>query len=322
MWNARLNEKFTNRLIGYCHNKRVLIVGNAVSLFNKPYGEFIDSFDVVVRMGKGFPHPEFKENLGSKTDVWVLSNLRANHYIDFKDTPYKVLNISQISVYDKNRTTTTISKFFYAKDFEVYKDYFLMGNIEDTRRLIKAAYGNINIDERASQGALTLAYFTNIIRSYKELHVIGFDFFEGKIQYELQGEINEVSSFHLPVPSHKGINSNPHAGLYTGRHPDKDYILKLRDEGKIIFHEMEKVEDTPKEKVDIIMNKFRKKGSLVKLETREAGASPTLIANKAPKDETGAIPEKMLLDYISSSTEEKIETMKQLNGETDDRTSN
>lgn len=263
MWNKRLNEKFTNRLIGYCQNKRVIIVGNSISMFNKPYGEFIDSFDVVVRMGKGYPWPEFQEHLGSKTDVWILSILRANHYKEFKETPYQILNISQMSIYDKNKTTTTISKYFYEDDFELYKDYFLMGNASQTRGLIKAAYGKVDINQRASQGALTLAYFTNTIRSYKELHVIGFDFFEGRLQYEINGEVNEVSSFHLPVPSYKGTNSNPHANLLAPEHLDKKYILSLRDKKKIIFHEMEKVEDTPKEKVDLIMAKFRKYGAFV-----------------------------------------------------------
>ncbi len=271
MWNKRLNDKFENRLIGYCQNKRVLIVGNSISLFNKPYGEFIDSFDVVVRMGKGYPWPEFKEHLGSKTNVWVLSILRANHYPDFKGTPFQVLNISQISVYDSKRNTTTISKHFYEEDFEIYKDYFVMGDIKKTRALIKIAYGTVDINQRASQGALTLAYFTNIIRHYKELHVIGFDFFEGKLQYEMNGEVNEVSSFHLPVPSLKGSNSNPHAGMLVEGHPDKRYIEKLRDEGKIIFHEMEPLVNTPElqDKVQLIMNKFRKRATLLNVETSE-----------------------------------------------------
>ena len=267
MWNKRLNEKFTNRLIGYCQGKKVLVVGNSVSLFNKSYGEFIDSFDVVVRMGKGYPWPEFKEHLGTKTDVWVLSILRANHYKEFKGTPYQILNISQMSIYDKEKSTTSVSKHFYEDDFELYNDYFLMGNISQTRSLIKRAYGKVDINDRASQGTLTLAYFTNIIKSYKELHVIGFDFFEGRVQYELNGEINEVSSFHLPVPSYKGTNSNPHAGLYSKEHLDKKYILSLRDSGKIIFHEMEKVESTPKEKIELMLGKFRKTGSLIKTET-------------------------------------------------------
>ena len=271
MWNRRLNDKFENRLIGYCQNKRVLIVGNSISLFNKPYGEFIDSFDVVVRMGKGYPWPEFKEHLGSKTDVWVLSILRANHYPDFKGTPYQVLNISQISVYDSKKSTTTISKHFYEEEFEIYKDYFVMGDIKKTRALIKTAYGTVDINQRASQGALTLAYFTNIIRSYKELHVIGFDFFEGKVQYEMNGEVNEVSSFHLPVPSLKGSNSNPHAGMLVEGHPDKRYIQRLRDEGKIIFHEMEPLVNTPElqDKVQLMMGKFRKRATLLNVETSE-----------------------------------------------------
>lgn len=271
MWNKRLNDKFENRLIGYCQNKRVLIVGNSISLFNKPYGEFIDSFDVVVRMGKGYPWPEFKEHLGSKTDVWVLSILRANHYPDFKGTPFQVLNISQISVYDSKKSTTTISKHFYEEEFEIYKDYFVMGDIKKTRALIKIAYGTVDINQRASQGALTLAYFTSIIRSYKELHVIGFDFFEGKVQYELNGEVNEVSSFHLPVPSLKGSNSNPHAGMLVEGHPDKRYIQRLRDEGKIIFHEMEPLVNTPElqDKVQLMMNKFRWRATLLNVETSE-----------------------------------------------------
>jgi Glycosyltransferase family 29 (sialyltransferase) len=274
MWNKRLNDKFENRLIGYCQDKRVLVVGNSISLFNKPYGEFIDSFDVVVRMGKGYPWPEFKEHLGSKTDVWVLSMLRANHYVEFKDAAYKVLNISQISLYDSERTTTSISKHFYDTDFQIYRDYFLMGDAAQTKALIKKAYGSINVNERASQGALTLSYFTNIVRSYKELHVIGFDFFEGRVQYELMGAVNEVSSFHLPVPSVKGTNSNPHAGLYTKEHMDKKYILSLKDQGKIIFHEMDKVENTPREKIDLMMARFRKHGTFIKNETMVAKDLP------------------------------------------------
>lgn len=271
MWNKRLNDKFENRLIGYCQDKRVLIVGNSVSLFNKPYGEFIDSFDVVVRLGKGYPWPEFKEHLGSKTDVWVLSILRANHYKDFKNTPYQLLNIAQISVYDKERTTTTVSKYFYEHDFEIYKDYFMMGDITKTRALIKAAYGVVDINQRTSQGALTLSYFINVIRSYKELHVIGFDFFEGKVQYKLKDEVNEVSSFHLPVPSLKGRNSNPHAGMSTEGHPDKKYILGLKEENKIIFHPMEPLVHTPEleTKVMQLMAKYRRTGELVSIETSE-----------------------------------------------------
>ena len=75
MWNRALNDQFVLKLRAFCQGKKVLIVGNALSLFAKPYGEFIDSFDVVVRVGKGFPHPEFKDHLGTKKDVWMASLL-------------------------------------------------------------------------------------------------------------------------------------------------------------------------------------------------------------------------------------------------------
>lgn len=271
MWNRRLNDKFTNRLIGYCQGKRVLVVGNSLSLFNNPRGDFIDSFDVVVRLGKGYPYPEFKEYLGAKTDVWMLSILRANHYKDFVGTPYQVLNISQMSIYDQEKTTTSISKHFYANDFEIYKDYFLMGDIRQTRNLIKHAYGKVDIEQRVSQGALTLAYFTTVIRSYKELHVYGFDFFEGKVSYELEGEINEVSSFHLPVPTVKGTNSNPHAGMYRPGHPDKDFVMRLKNEKKITLHEMESIPQTPEmvERIQMLMSKYRKRGKFLEAKTTD-----------------------------------------------------
>lgn len=271
MWNQILNDKFTNRLIGFCHGKRVLIVGNSLSLFNEPRGDFIDSFDVVVRLGKGYPWPEFKDYLGARTDVWVLSNLRANHYKEFAGTPYQVLNISQMSIYDNTKKTTSITKEFYEDDFQIYKDYFLMGNIRKTRALIKMAYGRVDIQERASQGALTLSYFTNVIKSYKELHVYGFDFFEGKIRYEMQGEVNEVSSFHIPIPTHKGTNSNPHAGMYVKGHPDKDYVLRLKEQNKIIFHEMKPLEQNAqiKETIQQLMNKYRKSATFIEAETSE-----------------------------------------------------
>jgi len=265
MWNKRLNEKFTNRLIGFCQNKKVLIVGNAISLFANEYGDFIDSFDVVVRMGKGYPYPEFQKQLGSKTNVWMLSVLRHGHSKQFKDTEYKVLNISQIGLYENDRGNISIPKsFFVNDDFQLYKDYFLMGNLPETQRLVKKVYGVVDKEQRSSQGGLTIAYFTETIRSYNELHLIGFDFFETKFQYKLDNEINEVSSFHLPIPAYKGANSNPHKNLY-GSNPgdiEKNYVKSLVDKNKIIFHEMTNKQLSP-EATKMIMERYRPAGEAV-----------------------------------------------------------
>lgn len=269
MWNRELNTAFTNKLVSFCQGKRVIVVGNSLSLFAKPYGEFIDSFDIVVRLGKGYPWPEFAENMGTKTDVWMASLLRTTNYKEFKDVPFKILNITQMSLYDLKKQTSSIPKILYNEDFQIYKDYFLMGNADQTLGLIKRSYGKVDMLERASQGVLTLSYFTNRVRSHKELHVIGFDFFESRIQYEMDGHINEVSSYHMPVPVYKGTNTNPHAGLGSGKNLDREYIQKLKNENKIIFHEMEPLVNTPEtsKKMQLIMEKYRKKGTIVSIGT-------------------------------------------------------
>lgn len=51
-------------------NKKVIIVGPSPSLEGRGIGEWIDSFDVVVRLNKGFPvEHQHKSDLGSKIDI-------------------------------------------------------------------------------------------------------------------------------------------------------------------------------------------------------------------------------------------------------------
>lgn len=56
-------------------NKTISVVGNAKSLFDKNYGEEIDSADVVCRIKRGFfmLHPNDVKSHGKKTDVWFLN---------------------------------------------------------------------------------------------------------------------------------------------------------------------------------------------------------------------------------------------------------
>lgn len=54
----------------YLKNKRVIIVGPANSLIGKNQGEFIDSFDVIIRPNNGWDLPEnLFLDYGSRTDV-------------------------------------------------------------------------------------------------------------------------------------------------------------------------------------------------------------------------------------------------------------
>lgn len=57
--------------------KTVAIIGNAMSLFDKSYGDEIDSHDVVVRLNKAamlYDRMDVAKSHGRKTDVWIFWN--------------------------------------------------------------------------------------------------------------------------------------------------------------------------------------------------------------------------------------------------------
>ena len=60
-------------------NKNVILVGPCKSLEQSNKGEYIDGFDVVVRVKKGYPIPNYRiKDLGSKTNI-LYSNLRMDN---------------------------------------------------------------------------------------------------------------------------------------------------------------------------------------------------------------------------------------------------
>ena len=64
---------------------RVILVGNSVELLQHEYGSYIDSFDTIVRFGKGIPTDENFEQIGKKTNIWITGFLRQRHYHKFEN---------------------------------------------------------------------------------------------------------------------------------------------------------------------------------------------------------------------------------------------
>jgi len=57
-------------------NKSIAIIGNAKSLFDKTYGDEIDSHDVVIRINRGIEictQPDNIKTHGKKVDVWCFN---------------------------------------------------------------------------------------------------------------------------------------------------------------------------------------------------------------------------------------------------------
>lgn len=63
----------------FIKNKRVALVGNALSIFDKKNGKLIDSYDVIIRFNYGFV--KSIESQGIKTDIHILAvNLKSEEY--------------------------------------------------------------------------------------------------------------------------------------------------------------------------------------------------------------------------------------------------
>jgi hypothetical protein len=257
MFNQDLNDRAANKLKEYCRGKRVLLVGNAASLFNHEYGDLIDSYDVVVRFGKGIPTVETKKHLGSKTDVWFFGTLRASMFQSWKDARFKIFNYTQIGLYDPNNSVLQFPSIMTTDKFQIYKHYFIMGDSSLHKRLISEIYplpkpkSDWKKAPRISQGTLCFLYFDKVIQTQAQLDFVGFDFFESILKFELEGKQKQIYSWHVPIPMNSHEH-NPH-----GADKEKDYILKrvAESQNKMFIHPMNT--DIPSEVSANLINKYR-----------------------------------------------------------------
>ena len=187
------------------NDKNVILVGNSVEMLNYEHGEFIDSHDVVMRMGRGIPNPRGLEDntkaIGTKSDVWVTGFLREN--------TIKQPHIKKIPIILLNRTRMYMKsprEPYHLKDYttmftdnqilEIYDEFGFV----DTNDKTNPKYG------RPSNGFITLLYLTRKC-SYKSLTLIGFDFFAK--YYPIKVGKARPQSWHLPHNKHI---ETPHHG--------------------------------------------------------------------------------------------------------------
>lgn len=163
--------KIDNNYNNILKNKKVVIVGPSPSLEDKNLGNWIDSFDIVIRLNTAFPIKEEKYNdLGKKTDIQYHS-LCTDEFngglVRFKEL--KENNVFLSCPYPKLIQPFTLDfvKFFEEnKKWEVpYHEIGLMYYQE----IVKM------IGTRPNTG--TLAILDILAHDIKELHIIGFTWF-------------------------------------------------------------------------------------------------------------------------------------------------
>ena len=189
-------------------NKNVVLVGNSVEILNYEKGEYIDSFDVVIRMGKGYPRSPYDKFIGKKIDIWASGFLRAEQHQNKVKVP-KLLNRTRIDL-NKPREVEGdwVTMFSDEELFEIYDEF---------------GYVNNETLGRPSNGFIVLLWLIKKAWVWKSLTLIGFDFFAKSAPFKV-GEMHP-NSWHLPRNTVSEIPHNVPA--------EKEYALEMSRNGII-----------------------------------------------------------------------------------------
>ena len=195
-------------ILDILENKNIVLVGNSVEILNHQKGNHIDSFDVVIRMGKGYPRPHYNKFIGKKMDIWASGFLRAEAHMDRIEVP-KLLNRTRIDL-NKPREVEGewVTMFTDEELFEIYDDF---------------GYENNATLGRPSNGFIVLLWLIKKAWVWKSLTLIGFDFFAKSAPFKV-GEMHP-NSWHLPRNTVSEIPHNVPA--------EKEYALEMSRNGII-----------------------------------------------------------------------------------------
>ena len=200
---ARLEE-----VLNILENKNVVLVGNSVEILNYEKGEFIDSFDVVIRMGKGYPRSSHNKLIGKRIDLWAAGFLRAEAHMEKIKVP-KLLNRTRIDLnIPRDVEGDWLTMFTDEELFEIYDEF---------------GYENNATLGRPSNGFIVLLWLIKKAWVWKSLTLIGFDFFAKSAPFKV-GEMHP-NSWHLPRNTVSEIPHNVPA--------EKEYALEMSRNGII-----------------------------------------------------------------------------------------
>ena len=164
--------------------KNIILVGNSLSALEKDNGELIDSYDLVLRFGKGVPDL-YPKQLGTRTDIWSTGAFRQGMR-DYWPKEAKVL-------YNPGRWGGKVEPSLPNYEYiQMYDPATIKG--------IGASYGDTV--GRLSAGAVTAHWLCNTPEcEFASITLINFDFFHtaGTYNDNKHGVVNVASSWHIPL---------------------------------------------------------------------------------------------------------------------------
>ncbi len=204
------------RFINYVKDKRVIIVGPSNHNIGKNSGEFIDSFDIVIRLNKSYPlDKKMVNDLGSRTDILYHCLKIKNPQVTYFNMSLEKSQINFLcsSIPDKGFFTKYI-KHAQKKNNKIFK--ILKTEIYNSVRMSTNTHPNT--------GIITI---TDILQyPIKELYITGITFYTT----EFYKGYSWISSFR----ERKNFNDKRHnqesQKIYLKSLIDNDDRIKIDDE--------------------------------------------------------------------------------------------
>mgnify|MGYP003635231008 FL=1 len=160
----------------FCLDKKIIIVGNSSRLLGSNYARVIDSYDIVVRINRGYQQGNlYTKMIGSKTTILSVGVKSAS---------------AAMEIVGVNPFTYVLSPIIWSDKLQLPNVY----NVEVKDYNILKASSNTN---KPSTGISTYNFF-NKLNNFKRLDLVGFDFFESSNSFR-----NQLG--HLGVTDHTGV---------------------------------------------------------------------------------------------------------------------
>lgn len=163
--------------LNFLKDKKVIIVGPAESLLERGNGEFIDSFDVVVRVNRGI-EPTFlnSKKIGSRTDILYNCMLEKNDNggkIDLN--MLKLKNVKFVSYHPQ------VSYQGLAEPIRPYhldnSKLMIMNSFLNTHMIDSNFYNSISSQVNCRPNTGFIAIFDLLFHQVKELYITGYTFY-------------------------------------------------------------------------------------------------------------------------------------------------
>ena len=182
----------------YCQGKRIIIIGNSNQMIGSNSAKIIDSYDIVVRINKGYQYRRtaLSSSIGFNTHILAIGMKSAQ---------------LASTVIKSNSLDYILSPIIYSERL----DYPNVYNVDDeTYNLLKTSLGNF----KPSTGISVYNFFNRFI-NFNRLDLIGFDFFTSSTNQR-----NALG--HLFVKDHDGEKEKEF--FEDSKDPEKTKLYKLK----------------------------------------------------------------------------------------------